>query len=65
MKLPLNMVDMFPLKQRNWLLEKGRENPQLPKHLLIIKSEESRLLKQVSKQNEQRKKVHTQTVSYR
>lgn len=55
-----------PFKAKKLVIgERSGKKPQLPEHLLPIKSEESRLLKQASKQNEQRRKVQAPAVSYR
>lgn len=45
--------------------ERAGKRPQLPEHLLPVKAEESRLLKQATKQNEKRKKIQAPAVSYR
>ena len=45
--------------------ERAGKRPQLPEHLLPVKVEESRLLKQAHKQNEKRNKIQVPAVSYR
>lgn len=45
--------------------ENSGRKPKLPEHLTPVKAEESRLLKQASKQNENRKKSQIPAISYR
>jgi putative transposase len=45
--------------------ERTGKRPKLPEHLTTIKAKESRLLKEASKKNDQRKSIQTPAISFR